>query len=131
MGPDGSFILQMILGPPNKTNYFPKNDTPENISREPGQPPEIIMFDKLASFVSYFLVFFLGHSPWIFHGGRRPTQNVGGCGGAGAPPTKKRTFLASPVLVLRILLTDMAELVTYLRAITYHIAVGGREPVQN
>ena len=32
--------------------------------------------------------------PRIFHGGRRPTKNVGGCGGgAGAPPTKKRKFL--------------------------------------
>ena len=24
--------------------------------------------------------------PWIFHGGRRPTKNVGGCGGGGSPP---------------------------------------------
>ena len=26
--------------------------------------------------------------PWIFHGGRRPTKNVGGCGGGREPPPR-------------------------------------------
>ena len=30
--------------------------------------------------------------PRIFHGGRRPTKHVGGCGGGGSPPTKKPLF---------------------------------------
>ena len=43
--------------------------------------------------------------PWIFHGGRRPTKNVGGCGGGGSPPheeangpggTKRRMHLTVP-----------------------------------
>jgi len=31
--------------------------------------------------------------PWIFHGGRRPTNNVGGSGGAGAPPHEEAKVL--------------------------------------